>query len=64
MDISMHALITGIPGRIVAIVLGVGALLTALGAITGFWDAQVLQNTPDSTAVEIVIDASAAMNEP
>jgi hypothetical protein len=60
----MRGVLSNVPTRIVALILGVGALLTSIGAITGFWDAQVLHNTPDTTAVEIVLDASATMNEP
>src|SRR5215208_2167230 len=60
----MRVLLSSIPAKIVAVILGVGALLTSIGAITGFWDSQVLHNTPDTTAVEIVLDASATMNEP
>src|SRR3954468_20871187 len=60
----MRGVLSNVPTRMVALILGVSALLTSIGAITGFWDAQVLHNTPDTTAVEIVLDASATMNEP
>jgi len=60
----MRSLFSSIPAKIVALILGVGALLTSIGAITGFWDSQILHNTTDTTAVEIVLDASATMNQP
>jgi hypothetical protein len=53
-----------LPGKLTALILGIGALLTSVGVITGFWDSQVLHNTQDTAAVEIVLDASASMNEP
>src|SRR5215211_7472301 len=60
----MRAFFGGVPGRVAAVILGIGALITSIGAITGFWASQVLQNTEDTIVAEIVLDASRTMSEP
>jgi hypothetical protein len=60
----MREFFSGVPGRITAVILGIGAVITAIGAITGFFSSQVLQNTEDTIVAEIVLDASKTMSEP
>jgi hypothetical protein len=60
----MRAFFSGVPGRAAAVILGIGALITSIGAITGFWASQILQNTEDTIVAEIVLDASRTMSEP
>ena len=60
----MRGLFSSVPGRVAAVILGIGALITSIGAITGFWASQVLQNTEDTIVSEIVLDASRTMSEP
>ena len=60
----MRGLFSSVPGRVAAVILGIGALITSIGAITGFWASQVLQNTEDTIVAEIVLDASRTMSEP
>ena len=60
----MRAFFSGVPGRVAAVILGIGALITSIGAISGFWASQVLQNTEDTIVAEIVLDASRTMSEP
>jgi hypothetical protein len=60
----MRTLLSSAPGKLLAVLLAVGAILTTVNTTTGFWDSQVEHDSPQTVIAEIVLDASGDMNQP